>query len=129
MLRTTIQTTDETGKELPIPADLRAQVQRAAGIVENYLHKLGGRFDIEVSWRFTPEGADELSLGLDVRTANNRHHVSVPLDQLDTEESTRRWLWDPLWVVGEFLSDELDRDIDRGRQSVRSLEESVTAEG
>ena len=129
MLRTTIETTDDSGKELPIPPDLRAKVERASQVVATDLAKLGEKFLIEVRWRFDRDDSG-FCVRLDFRTAHNGHSVSVPLEKLKSEDDTRRWLWKPLWALSELLSGELDLELRRIREDLReSAKTPVAAEG
>lgn len=118
MLRTIIQTQEEgTGKELPIPADLLDRVQRAAGILEQMLHKVGEKFDIEARWWFEPRKGD-FAVFLGLTGASGEVLTSeFPVADLGDDDSIRRWLWTPTGTFVNILSEELDRyiaDIFRG---------------
>lgn len=127
MLRTTIQTTDEgTGKELLVPADLRAKVQRAADILSAMLHKVGEKFDIEARWWFEPKPRNDFAVVLRLSSAEGGLLASeFPKAYLDSDDSIRSWLWTPTGNFTDILSDELDREFARIRHGL----EVFVAEG
>jgi hypothetical protein len=128
MLRTTIQTTDEAGKELPIPPDLRAKVQRAADILADTLQRVGKVFDIVARWRCdrAPDGDIEVRLDL-TSEGRGATDYEFPSDVLGSDEATARRLWDPIRSLIPVLSEEVDRAFDRIRR--RRSEELVTTAG
>ena len=129
MLRTTIQTTDEgTGKELPIPPDLRAKVQRAADLLANELRRVGRVFDIEARWRFARATGGPVSVRLDL-TSEGRGALGYefPSEALGSDEEIARALRGPIRLLIPILSEEVDRNFERIR--LRWQEPVATAEG
>jgi hypothetical protein len=127
MLRTTIQTTDESGKELPIPADLLARVRRAADILEDMLRKVADKIDINARWWFDPEAESEpaVLLSLSVEDRAFLKPFPYPREALRDDDSIRRQLWTPI----KYLLPQLDEVVDRQFESVRrGLEALATAE-
>jgi hypothetical protein len=127
MLHTTIQTTDEAGKELPIPPDLRAKVQRAAKILGEVLRGVGEKFDIDVRWRFACAAGSEVEIQLILIAPSGAMAgpLSVtypfPKEDLSTDESIRRALWKPIKPFTDILSEEVDREFKRLRSNLQSL--------
>jgi len=119
MLRTTIDTADaKTGKELPIPADLLAKVQRADAILKSLLHKVGEKFDVEARWWFEPGTGREADVLLSLSTSEKSTLYPFPKTDLRDDESMRRSLWKPLGFLVPLLKEEVDRDFARIRQAL-----------
>jgi hypothetical protein len=129
MLRTTIQTTDEAGKELPVPPDLLAKVRRAAELLEGILRRAGKVFEIESRWRFERAPGGALVARLDL-TSGNRGATGYEFspNELASDETITRGLWEPIRLLTPILSEEVDRDFERIRLR-REHELVTTAEG
>lgn len=134
MLSTTIQTTDEMGKELPISPDLRAKVQRAADLLEAELGEVVEKFDIESKWRFVPEKGGTFGIKFDLTTKNLTRTQNVglfnntlPLEALKDDESILRSLRTPMWHFSRTLSGVLKEELERIRRDLQTLA-TVTGE-
>ena len=122
MLRTKILTVDgETGKELPLPAELRPRVQRAALMLEKMLHKVGERFDIEARWSFDPEPGRGFAVVLTLSMGDRSTRYTVPQDDLRDDEFIRRRLWTPIGALIPFLEEEVDRQLESVRRGIEAL--------
>jgi hypothetical protein len=121
MLRTTIQTTDKEGKELPIPADLLAKVRRAADILATMLHKVGEKLDIVAHWWFDPVPGKGLTAFLLLTLANRAVRYEFPDQELWSDDSIRHWLWKPIDKFIPVLSEEVDRMLADIRRDLAAL--------
>jgi hypothetical protein len=125
MLRTTIQTTDEeTGKELPIPPDLRAKVQRAADTLAEVLRKVGEKFDIKARWYFDRGPGQDFEVWLSLWAEGMEGKgILFPFPRADLQDaqSTRRTLWKPIGFIIPPLSEQVDRDFARIRRDLDAL--------
>jgi hypothetical protein len=132
MLRTTIQTTDKEGKELPIPAEFLEKVQRAADVLATMLREVGEKFEIDIHWRFERMAGKELAVGVSIVA----HNVQEPgtksvtwtlsKDDLASDASIRRTLWSAINLLIPILSKEVDRMLARIRHDLAVL--ATTAE-
>lgn len=124
MLRTTIQTTDEGGKELPIPTDLRAKVQRADELLRADLAKLAAEFDIEAQWHFERRLRDEFAVVLRLSRDGEEVSSEPTHAHLSSDDSIRRWLWTPTGAFVNILSAQAKREIaDAFRKIYATLDE------
>jgi hypothetical protein len=127
MLRTTIQTTDKEGKELSIPPELRARVDRAAKLLNELLRGVGAKFNIDVNWRFGQASGHGITLLLElVAPQGGLAGVATvtcpfPKEALGTDESIRRHLWAPIKALTDILSEEVDREFERLRNNLDAL--------
>lgn len=124
MLRTTIQTRDEiTGEELPVPADLRTRVERAAELLQADLAKLATKFDIEAQWLFERR-SNELAAVLRLSSTAAVVSSEPTPAQLTSDDAVRRWLWTPTGAFVNILSERGNREIaDAFRGIYATLEE------
>ena len=112
MLRTTIQTTDEaTGKEVPVPPDLRAKVQRADELLRADLAKLATDFDLEAQWRFERRPQNEFTVVLRLSRAGEAVSSEPRPADLDSDDTIRRWLWMPTRAFVNILSAQASRRV------------------
>ncbi len=125
MLRTIIQTAEEgSGKELPIPPDLLSKVQRAAGILEKMLGKVGEKIDIQARWWFDPEPEHGFAVLLSLSTADKATLYPFPKDDLRDDETIRRRLWTPIGFLIPLLEEEVDRRFESVRRGLEALSTS-----
>jgi hypothetical protein len=111
MLRTTIQTTDESGKELPISTDLLVKVRRAADILTEMFRKVGEKFDIGARWWFELRGGNYTSFLRLTSAGGGTSDTEFPDAELHSDGSIRRWLSTSTRAFVSILSDEVDRHI------------------
>ncbi|AWM35940.1 hypothetical protein GobsT_63250 [Gemmata obscuriglobus] len=129
MLRTTIQTRDETtGVELPISADLREKVRRATEFLESELREVAEKFEIELRWWFVPESGGDLRPGFDLTTPNVSGNKDIGVvacsfdaGELKDDDSMRRALRQPLWHFSRALSGVLKEELARIRRDLTAL--------
>ena len=129
MLRTTIQTRDETtGEELSLPADLLEKVQRATNFLEAELREVAEKFEIELKWWFVPERGGALRPGFDLTTPNLAGNKDIGVmacsfapDELRDDDSMRRALRQPLWTFSRALSGVLKQELARIRRDLTAL--------
>lgn len=129
MLRTTIQTRDETtGEELPIPTDLREKVRRATNFLESELREVAEKFEIELKWWFVPESGTAFRPGFDLTTPNLAGNKDIGVmacsfgsDELKDDDSMRRALRQPLWHFSRALSGILKEELERIRRDLTAL--------
>lgn len=127
MLRTTIQTTDEsTGKEIPVPADLLAKVRRASDILADVLRKVASKIDISVRWSFAPRVAAETItlLSFSVENGGFANPFAFTAEDLRDAESVRGHLCTP---IKQLLLPQLDEVVDRQFEGVRRGFEALAA--
>lgn len=121
MLRTTIQTTDKEGKELPIPPELLAKVRRAADILATMLQKVGEKLDIVAHWWFDPLPGKGLTAFLLLTLADRAVRSEFPDQELWSDDSIRQWLWKPIDKFLPVLSKEVDRMLADIRRDLAAL--------
>jgi hypothetical protein len=134
MLRTTIQTTDEAGKELPIPPDLLSKVRRAAELLGSELGEVAEKFDIESKWWFVParNGAFEVKFDLTTKNLTRTQNVglmssTLPADALADDDSILRALRPRLSQFARSLSGIVKEEFERIRRELQALA-TVTGE-
>jgi hypothetical protein len=117
MLRTTIQTTDDSGKELPIPAELLAKVRRGAELLAEVFRQIGEKFDFEARWWFELREENYVAFLRLTSAEGGTSDSEFPGAELDGDASIRRWLSTPTKAFVNILSEEVNRriaDIFRG---------------